>query len=89
MYGCLNSHSTDRGLFFLTTTSGTIRIYIARLEKYKLSKLQVDMETKELFPRVLLLCRQDMPYLPDGTPVDIIFNPLGGVPSRMNTGCGF
>ncbi|KAG5184312.1 DNA-directed RNA polymerase, partial [Tribonema minus] len=28
---------------------------------------------------------QDMPYLPDGTIVDIIFNPLG-VPSRMNVG---
>jgi DNA-directed RNA polymerase subunit beta len=28
---------------------------------------------------------QDMPYLPDGTPVDIILNPLG-VPSRMNVG---
>ena len=28
---------------------------------------------------------EDMPYLPDGTPVDIILNPLG-VPSRMNIG---
>jgi DNA-directed RNA polymerase subunit beta len=32
-----------------------------------------------------ILPRQDMPYLPDGTPIDIIFNPLG-VPSRMNVG---
>ena len=32
-----------------------------------------------------ILPAQDMPYLPDGTPVDIIFNPLG-VPSRMNVG---
>jgi DNA-directed RNA polymerase beta subunit len=32
-----------------------------------------------------LLPRQDMPYLPDGTPVDIVLNPLG-VPSRMNVG---
>lgn len=32
-----------------------------------------------------ILTRQDMPYLPDGTPIDIIFNPLG-VPSRMNVG---
>eukprot|EP00171_Calliarthron_tuberculosum_P000264 IDg264t1 len=30
-----------------------------------------------------ILPRQDMPYLPDGTPVDIVLNPLG-VPSRMN-----
>ena len=28
---------------------------------------------------------EDMPYLEDGTPVDIILNPLG-VPSRMNVG---
>ena len=28
---------------------------------------------------------EDMPYLPDGTPVDIILNPIG-VPSRMNIG---
>nr|YP_010291112.1 RNA polymerase beta subunit [Juncus compressus]YP_010291367.1 RNA polymerase beta subunit [Juncus tenuis]ULQ66702.1 RNA polymerase beta subunit [Juncus compressus]ULQ67030.1 RNA polymerase beta subunit [Juncus tenuis] len=32
-----------------------------------------------------ILPRQDMPYLQDGTPVDMIFNPLG-VPSRMNVG---
>ena len=32
-----------------------------------------------------IIPRQDMPYLPDGTPVDIILNPLG-VPSRMNVG---
>jgi RNA polymerase Rpb2, domain 6/RNA polymerase Rpb2, domain 7 len=33
----------------------------------------------------LILPRQDMPFLPDGTPVDIVLNPLG-VPSRMNVG---
>ncbi len=32
-----------------------------------------------------ILPRQDMPYLPDGTPVDLLLNPLG-VPSRMNVG---
>src|SRR5437867_300244 len=32
-----------------------------------------------------ILPQEDMPYLPDGTPVDIILNPLG-VPSRMNIG---
>nr|YP_010291616.1 RNA polymerase beta subunit [Scleria parvula]ULQ67623.1 RNA polymerase beta subunit [Scleria parvula] len=32
-----------------------------------------------------ILPRQDMPYLQDGTPVDIVLNPLG-VPSRMNVG---
>ena len=33
----------------------------------------------------LILPEEDMPYLPDGTPVDVILNPLG-VPSRMNLG---
>lgn len=32
-----------------------------------------------------ILPRHDMPYLPDGTPIDIVLNPLG-VPSRMNVG---
>jgi DNA-directed RNA polymerase subunit beta len=32
-----------------------------------------------------ILPREDMPYLPDGTPIDIILNPIG-VPSRMNIG---
>lgn len=33
----------------------------------------------------IILPKEDMPYLPDGTPVDILLNPLG-VPSRMNIG---
>jgi len=32
-----------------------------------------------------IMAREDMPFLPDGTPVDIVLNPLG-VPSRMNIG---
>lgn len=32
-----------------------------------------------------ILAREDMPYLPDGSPIDMILNPLG-VPSRMNVG---
>ena len=41
------------------------------------------MVIKGLFPRLFLI--EDMPYLEDGTPVDIVLNPLG-VPSRMNIG---
>ncbi len=33
----------------------------------------------------IILPEEDMPYLPDGTPIDIVLNPLG-VPSRMNVG---
>ena len=32
-----------------------------------------------------ILPEEDMPFMPDGTPVDIVLNPLG-VPSRMNLG---
>ena len=32
-----------------------------------------------------ILPKEDMPFLPDGTPIDILLNPLG-VPSRMNLG---
>ena len=40
------------------------------------------METKVWFRRLFI---EDMPYLNDGTPVDVVLNPLG-VPSRMNVG---
>jgi DNA-directed RNA polymerase subunit beta len=36
-------------------------------------------------PKKIPRIREDMPFLPDGTPVDIVLNPLG-VPSRMNVG---
>jgi len=41
------------------------------------------MEIKVLFP--LCVPMEDMPFLPDGHPVDIVAQPLG-VPSRMNLG---
>jgi DNA-directed RNA polymerase subunit beta len=61
-----------------------IRIYIAQVRKIRVGdKLAGRHGNKGIISRVLP--RQDMPYLPDGTPIDIIFNPLG-VPSRMNVG---
>jgi DNA-directed RNA polymerase subunit beta len=60
-----------------------IRIYIAQIRKIQVGdKLAGRHGNKGI---VRILPRQDMPYLPDGTPIDIIFNPLG-VPSRMNVG---
>ena len=68
----------------LGTTCEMIRIYIAQIRKIQIGdKLAGRHGNKGIISRVLP--RQDMPYLPDGTPVDIIFNPLG-VPSRMNVG---
>lgn len=64
--------------------SEMIRIYIAHVRKIQVGdKLAGRHGNKGIISRVL--SRQDMPYLPDGTPIDIIFNPLG-VPSRMNVG---
>jgi len=66
------------------TSSETIRIYIAQIRKVQIGdKLAGRHGNKGIISRIL--ARQDMPYLPDGTPIDILFNPLG-VPSRMNVG---
>jgi len=66
------------------TSCEMIRIYIAQIRKIQIGdKLAGRHGNKGIISRILP--RQDMPYLPDGTPVDIIFNPLG-VPSRMNVG---
>jgi len=61
-----------------------VRVYIA--EKKNLSvgdKLAGRHGNKGVVARIVPDC--DMPFLPDGTPVDIVLNPLG-VPSRMNLG---
>jgi DNA-directed RNA polymerase subunit beta len=61
-----------------------IKVYIA--QKRKISegdKMSGRHGNKGVISRILPV--EDMPYLPDGTPVDIMLNPLG-VPSRMNIG---
>jgi DNA-directed RNA polymerase subunit beta len=68
----------------LLTFCDIIRIYIAQIRKIQIGdKLAGRHGNKGIVSRIL--SRNDMPYLPDGTPIDIIFNPLG-VPSRMNVG---
>nr|YP_009392481.1 RNA polymerase b-subunit [Caloglossa monosticha]ARW61043.1 RNA polymerase b-subunit [Caloglossa monosticha] len=65
-------------------TNLIIRIYVAQKRKIQVGdKMSGRHGNKGIISRIL--CRQDMPFLPDGTPVDIILNPLG-VPSRMNVG---
>ena len=77
-----NLVSKDEALF--PTFCEIIRIYIAQIRKIQIGdKLAGRHGNKGIISRILT--RQDMPYLPDGTPIDIIFNPLG-VPSRMNVG---
>ncbi|MGL5915995.1 MAG: DNA-directed RNA polymerase subunit beta, partial [Culicoidibacterales bacterium] len=61
-----------------------VRVYI--VQKRKISegdKMAGRHGNKGVISRILPI--EDMPYLPDGTPVDIMLNPLG-VPSRMNIG---
>ncbi len=61
-----------------------VRVYVAQTRKISVGdKLAGRHGNKGVVAKILP--EADMPYLPDGTPVDIIFNPLG-VPSRMNIG---
>ena len=61
-----------------------VRIFIAQMRKIKVGdKIAGRHGNKGIISRILP--RQDMPFLPDGTSVDILLNPLG-VPSRMNVG---
>ena len=61
-----------------------IRVYIAQKRKVSVGdKLSGRHGNKGIVSRILPM--EDMPFLPDGTPVDIVLNPLG-VPSRMNVG---
>ncbi len=63
---------------------GRVHIYIAEKRKIQVGdKIAGRHGNKGIVSKILP--RQDMPYLPDGTPVDIVLNPLG-VPSRMNVG---
>lgn len=61
-----------------------ICIYISQKRKIKIGdKVAGRHGNKGIISKIL--SRQDMPYLQDGRPVDMVFNPLG-VPSRMNVG---
>lgn len=65
-------------------TNIIVRVYVAQKRKIQVGdKMAGRHGNKGIISRILP--RQDMPFLPDGTPIDIILNPLG-VPSRMNVG---
>ena len=64
--------------------SKIIRVYIIQKRKIQVGdKMSGRYGNKGVIS--LILPEEDMPYLPDGTPVDIVLNPQG-VPSRMNIG---
>ena len=64
-----------------------VRVYIAQKRKISVGdKVAGRHGNKGIVAKILPT--EDMPFLPDGTPVDIVLNPLG-VPSRMNVGQTF
>jgi DNA-directed RNA polymerase subunit beta len=68
----------------LTYKFEKIYVFIAQIRKIQVGdKIAGRHGNKGIISRIL--SRQDMPFLPDGTPLDILLNPLG-VPSRMNVG---
>ncbi len=73
-----NGHELKAGVLM------QIQIFVAQLRKISVGdKLAGRHGNKGVVARILPI--EDMPYMADGTPVDIVLNPLG-VPSRMNLG---
>jgi DNA-directed RNA polymerase subunit beta len=61
-----------------------VRVYVAQKRKVSVGdKMAGRHGNKGVISRILP--QEDMPFLPDGTPLDVVLNPLG-VPSRMNIG---
>ncbi|MFN3266625.1 MAG: DNA-directed RNA polymerase subunit beta [Deinococcales bacterium] len=74
----------DEGIDLKPGVREMVRIYVAQRRKLQVGdKLANRHGNKGVVARILP--PEDMPYLPDGTPVDLVFNPLG-VPSRLNLG---
>jgi len=66
------------------TVLKSVKVYIASLRKIQVGdKLSGRHGNKGVVAKILPV--EDMPYLPDGTPIDVVLSPLG-VPSRMNVG---
>ena len=69
---------------FILNNIETIHIYLAEKRKVQVGdKMAGRHGNKGIISQILPIT--DMPYLPDGTPLDMVLNPLG-VPSRMNVG---
>ena len=76
--------SRDNGDELPPGVNQSVRIYIAQKRKISVGdKMAGRHGNKGVVSRVLPI--EDMPYLPNGRPLDIVLNPLG-VPSRMNIG---
>lgn len=74
----------DAGVELKPGVQEMVRVYIAQKRRLiEGDKLANRHGNKGVVAKIMP--PEDMPYLPDGTPVDLVFNPLG-VPSRMNLG---
>jgi DNA-directed RNA polymerase subunit beta len=80
---------SDKEISYRTSLSGVVTpskidIYLAEKRRIKRGdKIAGRHGNKGIVSQILPIT--DMPYLPDGTPIDVVLNPLG-VPSRMNVG---
>ena len=75
---------TENGDELAPGVNQMVRVYVAQKRKISIGdKLAGRHGNKGVISKILPV--EDMPFLPDGTSVDIILNPLG-VPSRMNVG---
>jgi DNA-directed RNA polymerase subunit beta len=80
----IQTFSREAGDELLPGVNELVRVYVAQKRKVQQGdKLAGRHGNKGVISRILPI--EDMPYLADGTPIDIILNPLG-VPSRMNVG---
>ena len=80
----VNVFTRENGDELNPSVNQVVRVYIAQKRKISVGdKMAGRHGNKGVVSRILP--QEDMPYLPDGTPLDIVLNPLG-VPSRMNIG---
>ena len=80
----VKSFTRENGDELAPGVNKVVRVYIAQKRKISVGdKMAGRHGNKGVVSRILP--QEDMPFLPDGTPLDIVLNPLG-VPSRMNIG---
>lgn len=76
--------SRDRGHELDTGVNELVKVYVATRKKISIGdKLAGRHGNKGVIAKIMP--EEDMPFMPDGTPIDVLLNPLG-VPSRMNLG---
>jgi len=77
-------YDRDKGDELPPVSNKIVRVFIAQKRRVQVGdKVAGRHGNKGIISRILPI--EDMPHLPDGTPVDMVLNPLG-VPSRMNVG---